>query len=163
MTPQEMIELRNAKASIEEAYDKAKKEATEAVIDTMCETGKGFTALEISKMTGLSVGAVTAEMTNPYLGLTRTKEYATIKMVVLDDDGVPNMGQIYHKRVKRNRYSISKANSIYKRWEEKNRPVAEAESTPKKMECASTVGDTFPSKMSVGGTMVKAMIEKYSG
>ena len=158
ITKEEMIALRNAKAEIEDRYATAKREALTGAIEKMCETKQGYTALQISADTGLSVPCIASTLRRT-TGIGYRVDRKRIRMVALDEDGVPNMAQIF-TRVKRQAVWYVPENGYYmNRYNEEH---------PKKMECASTVGETLSTEErrphgSIGGAMVKAMIEKYSG
>lgn len=146
ITKDEMIALRNAKAEIEERYSKAKREALNGAIEKMCETKQGYTALQISADTGLSVPCIASTLRRDGC-VGRRIDRKKIRMVALDEDGVPNMAQIF-TRVKRQAIWYVPENGWYmSRYNEKHKPTAPKEKT----------------NPSIGGAMVKAMIEKYSG
>lgn len=146
ITKEEMIALRNAKTEIEERYTKAKREALDGAIEKMCETKQGYTALQISADTGLSVPCI-ASTFRRNRGLGHRIERKKIRMVALDEDGVPNMAQIF-TRVKRQAFWYVPERGYYmNEYNEKHKPTAPKEET----------------NPSIGGAMVRAMIEKYSG
>jgi hypothetical protein len=147
ITKEEMITLRNAKAEIEDRYASAKREALNSAIEKMCKTKQGYTALQISADTGLSVPCIARNLHNDR-AVSRRIDRKKIYMVALDEDGVPNMAQIFTK-VKRQAIWYVPNNSYYMNfYNEKHKPTAPKEET---------------NPTSVGGAMVKAMIEKYSG
>ena len=150
ITKEEMIALRNAKAEIEDRYTKARREAFNSAIEKMCETKQGYTALQISADTGLSVPCIasTLRRTN---GISYRVDRKRIRMVALDEDGVPNMAQIF-TRVKRQAvWYVPENGWRMNGYNEKHKPVA-----------PDTTEERRPHG-SIGGAMVKAMIEKYSG
>lgn len=146
ITKEEMIALRNAKAEIEDRYTKAKYEAFNNVVEKMCETKQGYTTLQISADTGLSVPCIASTLHRD-CAIRRDFEVKTIRMVALDDEGVPNMAKIFKRKKLRAIWSVPENGYYMKKYEEKHKPTAPKEDT----------------KSSIGGAMVKAMIEKYSG
>lgn len=149
ITKEEMIALRNAKAEIEDRYNKAKKEALNSAIDKMCETKQGYTALQISADTGLSVPCIASTLRRER-GVGYRNDRKKIRMVALDEDGVPNMAQIFTRVKRQGVWYVPEGGWLMREYNEKHKPAAPEENT-----------ETNPS--SIGGAMVKAMIEKYSG
>lgn len=150
ITKEEMIALRNAKAEIEDRYATAKREALTGAIEKMCETKQGYTTLQVSADTGLSVQCIasTFRRTN---GVDYRVDHKKIRMVALDEDGVPNMTQIFIRRKRRAVWYVPENSWRMDRYNEKHKPAA-----PDPTEERRPHG-------SIGGAMVKAMIEKYSG
>ena len=150
ITKDEMIALRNAKAEIEDRYATAKREALESAIEKMCETKQGYTALQISADTGLSVPCIASTLRRDG-SIRRRIDRKKVRMVALDEDGVPNMAQIF-TRVKRQAvWYVPENGWRMNQYNEKHKPVA-----------PDTTEERRPHG-SIGGAMVKAMIEKYSG
>ena len=149
ITKDEMIALRNAKAEIEDRYTTAKREALAGAIEKMCETKQGYTALQISADTGLSVPCIASTFRRE-CGIGYHVERKKIRMVALDEDGVPNMAQIFTRVKCQGIWYVPEGDWRMKEYNEKHRPVAPEEYT-----------EANPT--SIGGQMVKAMIEKYSG
>lgn len=146
ITKEEMITLRNAKAEIEERYTEAKREALNGAIEKMCETKQGYTALQISADTGLSVPCITSTLRRD-CAVKRRVDRKKIRMVALDEDGVPNMAQIFTRRKYQAIWYVPEGSWYMNQYNEKHKPTAPKEET----------------HSSIGGAMVKAMIEKYSG
>lgn len=147
ITKEEMIALRNAKAEIEDRYTEAKREALNSAIEKMCETKQGYTALQISADTGLSVPCIASTLRRDCAVQCRI-DYKKIRMVALDEDGVPNMTQIFTRRKRQSTWYVPENSWYMNQYNEKHKPTAPKE-------------ETNPS--SIGGQMVKAMIKKYSG
>ena len=146
ITKDEMIALRNAKKEIEDRYHKAKWEAVHSTIEKMCETKQGYTALQISADTGLSVPCIASTFRRTS-GVGYRVERKKIRMVALDEDGVPNMSQIYTRRKRQGIWYVPESGWRMREYDEKQRPVAPKEEV---------------NPTSIGGQMVKAMIEKYN-
>lgn len=146
ITKEEMLALRKAKEEIEDRYTRAKSEALEGAIEKMCETKQGYTALQISADTGLSVPCIASTFRRER-GVGYRDERKKIRMVALDEDGVPNMAQIFTSRKRQGIWYVPENGYYMNRYNEKHKPTAPKEET----------------NSSIGGAMVKAMIEKYSG
>lgn len=150
ITKDEMIALRNAKAEIEDRYATAKREALAGTIEKMCETKQGYTALQISADTGLSIPCIASTFRRSN-GINYRVEKKKIRMVALDEDGVPNMSQIFTRKKRQGIWYVPENGWRMREYNEKQRPVA------------PDITEERRPHGSIGGAMVKAMIEKYSG
>lgn len=144
ITKEEMIALRKARAEIEAQYDLAREEALAQLYDKMCEDHREYASSELADITGLSKSAVTRRLRNDW---DFEKRYSPIfkRYAELDQDGVPMMDKIHTRTYRGKVYKVREDSSIMTKYNEKHR----------------FIDKTNPS--SVGGAMVKAMIEKYSG
>ncbi|MBQ5601888.1 MAG: hypothetical protein IIU77_03590 [Clostridia bacterium] len=149
ITKEEMITLRKAREEIEDQYRKAKCEALNGAIDKMCETKQGYTSLQISADTGLSVPCVASTLRRDNTVGYRI-ERKKIRMVALDEDGVPNMSQIFTRKKRQAFWYVREGSWRMMEYNKKHKPATPEEDT-----------ETNPS--SIGGAMVKAMIKKYGG
>lgn len=149
ITKEEMIALRNTKAEIENRYATAKREALTGTIEKMCETKQGYTSLQISADTGLSVPCIASTFYRER-GVGYRVEHKKIRMVALDEDGVPNMAQIFTRRKRQGIWYVPEGGWRMNQYNEKHKPATLEEDT-----------ETNPS--SIGGQMVKTMIKKYGG
>ena len=150
ITKEEMIALRKAREEIEDQYRKAKYEALNGAIDKMCETKQGYTSLQISADTGLSAPCVASTLRRDNTVGYRI-ECKKIRMVALDEDGVPNMSQIFTRKKRQAFWYVREGSWRMMEYNKKHRPAA-----------PNTTEERRPHG-SIGGAMVKAMIEKYSG
>ena len=150
ITKEEMIALRKAKAEIEDRYTKAKYEALNGAIEKMCETKQGYTSFQISADTGLSVPCIVSTLHRDCC-IKRDFEVKTIRMVALDDEGIPNMAKIFRRKKLQAIWSVPENGYYMDKYNRKHKPTA-----------PDTTEERRPHG-SIGGAMVKAMIEKYSG
>lgn len=138
---EEMIALRKARAEIEARYDSAKEEALSQLYDKMCEDHREYTASEMADITGLSKSTITKRLRTDW-DFEKKSSPIVKRYAELDQDGTPMMNKI-HKRTYYGRvYKIREDSSIMTKYNEKYK-------------------SNNPS--SIGGAMVRAMIEKYSG
>ena len=150
ITKEEMIALRKARAEIEAQYDLAREEALSQLYDKMCEDNREYPSSELADITGLSKSVVTKRLRKNW-DIERKPSTIVKKYVELDKDGVPMMDKI-HKRTYWGRvYKVRENSSTMQNYHEKHRPAA-----------PDTTEERRPHG-SIGGAMVRAMIEKYSG
>ena len=144
---EEMIALRKARAEIEDRYNSAREEALDQMCDKMCEDRREYTASELADITGLSKSVITKRIRNNW-SFEKNSSVIIKKYAELDHDGVPMMDKIHKRTYWGRTYKVREDSSIMASYNEKHRPAAPKEET---------------NPTSIGGAMVKAMIEKYSG
>ena len=146
ITKNEMIALRKAKAEIDARYSQAREEAFTQLYDKMCEDHREYPSSELADITGLSKPSVTRRLRNNWNFEKRTRAIYK-KYVELDKDGAPMMDKIHTKAYCGKVYKVREDSPIMADYNEKHKSAAPKEKT----------------NPSIGGAMVKAMIEKYSG
>lgn len=150
ITKDEMIALRKAKAEIEARYDLAKEKALAQLYDKMCEDHREYSSSELADITGLSKSVVTKRLRNDW-DFEKKSSPIIKRYAELDQDGIPMMGKIHKRTYYGKVYKVRENSSIMAKYNEKHKPTA-----PDPTEERRPHG-------SIGGAMVKAMIEKYSG
>lgn len=145
ITKEEMIALRKARAEIEEQYELAKKESFTQLYDKLCEDHRDYTLSEMADITGLSKSIVRNRLRNN-LNFEQRSRAIYKKYVELDKDGVPMMDKVHTRAYCGKVYKVREDSSIMRNYNEKHKPTAPKEET----------------NPSIGGAMVRAMIEKYS-
>lgn len=148
ITKEEMIALRKARAEIEARYDLAREEALTQLYDKMCEDHREYSSSELADITGLSKPVVTTRLRKNNWNIESKWSPIVKKYVELDNDGVPMMDKIHRRTYRGKAYKVREDSSIMRNYNEKHKPTAPKEET---------------NPTSVGGAMVKAMIQKYSG
>lgn len=150
ITKEEMIALRKAREEMNIRYDEARKEALAQLYDKMCEDHREYSSSELADITGLSKSVVTKRLRKNWNFENKTRAIYK-KYVELDKDGVPMMDKVHTRTYYGKVYKVREDSSIMQEYKEKHKPTA-----------PDTTEERRPHG-SIGGAMVRAMIEKYSG
>lgn len=146
ITKEEMIALRKAREEIEDRYNSAREEALTRMYDKMCEDHRDYTSSELADFTGLSKSVVADRLHDNY-AIEKKSSPIIKRYAELDKDGVPMMDKIHKRTYYGKFYKVREDSSLMFDYNEKHKPSTLKENT----------------NPSIGGAMVKAMIEKYSG
>lgn len=95
--------LRHAK----EEYEKVKIAIAHEIEDYLKQTGKAFTAMELSDKFGLSCRSIVNVIRYNARWVRSTKRWVSRKMVYLDENGNPNMDRVFTRNSRVNEYFYS--------------------------------------------------------